>query len=109
MKLLKEMKLPLTWGGQRIYITSIFQDGNYPMTNDPVYYVGIQTEEEEICCEISINMPEWIHKKNEFFCRTDQRFGISEIVSELKKQNIIHCYGDGFATPDRWANKAIIV
>lgn len=110
MKLLKEMRLPVTWGGQQIYILSIFIDGCYPMTDDSIYYVGIETEEqEEVHLEISVNMPEWMHKKGEFFCRTDQRFGLAEIIYELKKQKIIHCYGDGFATPDRWANKAIIV
>lgn len=110
MQLLKEMKLPVTWGGQKINIVALFRDGSYPMTNDPIYFVGIETEENDaVAFEISVNMPEWTHKKEEFFCRTDQRFGLTEIIYELKKQKIIHCYGDGFATPYRWANKAIIV
>lgn len=109
MEVLKEMKLPLIWGGQQIYIVSVFINGSYPMTNDPIYYVGIELEEDMAALEISVNMPEWLHKKDEFFCRTDQRYGLIEIINELKKQNIISCYGDGFATSTRWANKAKVL
>jgi hypothetical protein len=84
--------------GTKIIITEVLASGHYEKTSCPMVFAGYHLQddpgEEMSYLEISENIYEWCLEEDQFFCRTDYRYGIHAVIQSLENQKIIKTFGD---------------